>query len=200
VHQSKRSIITQRAIGVHAHSFKRALRAALREYPDVVFIGEMRDLETVAIALDTAETGHLAFATLHTTTAASTIERIADQFPGDQQEQIRAMLAGSLRAVISKVLVKKIGGGRTVAREVLFNTGPIANLIRERKMFQMRSIMQTSKRLGMVTMNDALAELVVTGQVDALEAYEHAADKPAFLERLRSANIDVSSLPMIAAR
>jgi twitching motility protein PilT len=195
VHQTKRSIVTQREVGVHAHSFKRALRAALREDPDVVFIGEMRDLETVAIALETAETGHLVFATLHTTTASSTIERIIDQFPGDQQEQIRAMLAGSLRAVISQILLKTVGGGRTAAREVLFNTTAIANLIRERKTFQMMSIMQTSKRLGMVTMNDALTDLVLSQKVDVLEAYEHAMDKGAFAERLRSANVDVSMLP-----
>ena len=145
---------------MHTRSFKTALRAALREDPDVVLIGEMRDLETVSIALETAETGHLVFATLHTTTAATTIDRIIDQYPSDQQEQIRVMLADSLRGIISQTLVKRIGGGRVAAREVLFNTAPVANLIRERKTFQIASIMQTSKRLGMLTMNDALLELV----------------------------------------
>ena len=200
VHQSKQSIVTQREVGLHAASFKRALRAALREDPDVVFIGELRDLETVAIALETAETGHLVFGTLHTTTAASTIERIVDQFPSDQQEQIRVMVAGSLRAVISQVLIKKIGGGRTAAREVLFNTPPIANLIRERKTFQIMSIMQTSKRLGMVTMNDALLALVVSHQIDILDAYDSAGDKMTFAERLRGAGVDVSRLPQAIAR
>jgi len=186
VHPSQRCIVSQRQVGMHTRSFKAALRAALREDPDVVLIGEMRDLETVSIALETAETGHLVFATLHTTTAAMTIDRIIDQFPADQQEQIRVMLADSLRGVISQTLCRKVGGGRVAAREVLFNTAPVANLIRERKTFQIPSIMQTSKRLGMVTMNDALLELVERGQVEPEEAFVHASDKTAFAAALKA--------------
>jgi twitching motility protein PilT len=190
VHPSQRCVVSQRQVGMHTRSFKAALRAALREDPDVVLIGEMRDLETVSIALETAETGHLVFATLHTTTAATTIDRIIDQFPSDQQEQIRVMLADSLRGVISQTLCKKIGGGRVAAREVLFNTAPIANLIRERKTFQIPSIIQTSKRLGMATMNDALIELVESGRVDVEEAYLHATDKANFVGALKAKGMD----------
>jgi twitching motility protein PilT len=194
VHQSRRSIITQREIGAHAHSFKRALRAALREAPDVVLIGELRDLETMSIALETAETGHLVFGTLHTTTAAGTIDRVIDQFPADQQEQIRVMLAGSLRGVISQILLRRNGGGRVAAREVLLSTPSVANLIRERKTFQIGSIMQTSKALGMVTMNEALLDLVAARLVDPVEAADHVVDKAAFFERLRAAGVDVSRI------
>jgi twitching motility protein PilT len=197
VHPSQRCVVSQRQVGIHTRSFKAALRAALREDPDVVLIGEMRDLETVSIALETAETGHLVFATLHTTTAATTIDRIIDQFPGDQQEQIRVMLADSLRAVISQTLLKNLSGGRVAAREVLFNTAPVANLIRERKTFQIPSIMQTSKRLGMVTMNDALMELLDSRQIDVAEAYTHAADKANFLGALKAKGIDVSAFETV---
>ncbi len=194
VHPSQRCVVSQRQVGMHTRSFKAALRAALREDPDVVLIGEMRDLETVSIALETAETGHLVFGTLHTTTAAMTIDRIIDQFPADQQEQVRVMLADSLRGVISQTLLKGREGGRVAAREVLFNTPPIANLIRERKTFQIPTIMQTSKRLGMVTMNDALLELVESGQVVAEEAYLHATDKSGFLGAMKAKGLDGSGL------
>ncbi len=201
VHPSQKCVVSQRQVGMHTRSFKTALRAALREDPDVVLIGEMRDLETVSIALETAETGHLVFATLHTTTAAMTIDRIIDQFPGDQQEQIRVMLADSLRGVISQTLMKRIGGGRVAAREVLFNTAPVANLIRERKTFQIPSIVQTSKRLGMVTMNDALFELLDSRQIEVAEAYTHAADKPNFLGMLKAKGFDTSAFEgALAAR
>ncbi|HVX38483.1 MAG TPA: PilT/PilU family type 4a pilus ATPase [Gemmatimonadaceae bacterium] len=194
VHQSQRCIVSQRQVGMHTRSFKSALRAALREDPDVVLIGEMRDLETVSIALETAETGHLVFATLHTTTAATTIDRIIDQFPADQQEQIRVMLADSLRGVISQTLCKRIGGGRVAAREILFNTPPIANLIRERKAFQIPAIVQTSKRMGMATLNDALIELVERREVELEEAYTHATDKANFIGALRAKGIDAGAL------
>jgi twitching motility protein PilT len=154
----------------------------------------MRDLETISIALETAETGHLVFGTLHTTTAAMTIDRIIDQFPADQQEQIRVMLADSLRGVISQTLCRKIGGGRVAAREVLFNTAPIANLIRERKTFQIPAIMQTSKRLGMATLNDSLLDLVESRQIEADEAYVHASDKTHFLNAMKGRGIDTSAL------
>ncbi len=194
VHPSQRCVVSQRQVGMHTRSFKTALRAALREDPDVVLIGEMRDLETVSIALETAETGHLVFGTLHTTTAAATIDRIIDQFPADQQEQIRVMLADTLRGVVSQTLCRKIGGGRVAAREVLFNTPPVANLIRERKTFQIPSIVQTSKRLGMATLNDALIDLIESRQIEVEEAYVHANDKANFLGALKAKGIDVSGL------
>src|SRR5437667_291020 len=136
VHENKKCVITQRQVGVHTDSFKRALRSALREDPDIVLVGEMRDLETIAIAIETAETGHLVFGTLHTTTASSTVDRIIDQFPADRQAQIRVMLSESLKGVISQTLCKKVKGGRVAAREILLTTPAISNLIREGKTFQ----------------------------------------------------------------
>ncbi len=192
VHENKSCILTQRQVGVHTDSFKSALRAALREDPDIILVGELRDLETVAIAIETAETGHLVFGTLHTTTAASTIDRLIDQFPADRQEQVRTMLSESLKGVVSQVLCKKIGGGRVAAREILLVTPAISNLIREGKTYQIPSIMQTSKRLGMITMNDTLFELVQTKQVEPKEAYMKSVDKGSFLTKLREAGWDTS--------
>ncbi len=192
VHPNKKCIITQRQVGVHTGSFKSALRAALREDPDIILVGELRDLETVSIAIETAETGHLVFGTLHTTTAAGTIDRIIDQFPADRQAQIRVMLAESLRGVISQTLCKKIGGGRAAAREVLLSIPAVTNLIREGKTFQIPSVMQTSKRLGMVTLNDALLELVDSGQVEPAEAYSKAVEKSGFVASLKSRGVDTS--------
>ncbi|MFL5613837.1 MAG: PilT/PilU family type 4a pilus ATPase [Gemmatimonadaceae bacterium] len=192
VHPNKNCIITQRQVGVHTKSFKSALRAALREDPDIVLVGELRDLETVSIAIETAETGHLVFGTLHTTTAAGTIDRIIDQFPADRQEQIRIMLSDSLKGVISQTLCKKIGGGRVAAREILLSIPAVANLIREAKTFQIHSIMQTSRRLGMVTLNDALIEHVDGGRVEPKEAYMKAVDKLNFMAMLKQRGHDVS--------
>jgi len=192
VHKNKSCIITQRQVHVHTKSFKSALRAALREDPDIVLVGEMRDLETVSIAIETAETGHLVFGTLHTTTAAGTVDRIIDQFPADRQEQIRVMLAESLKGVISQTLCKKIGGGRVAAREILLSIPAITNLIREAKTFQIPSIIQTSKRLGMVTLNDALIAFVDSGEVEPKEAYMKAVEKPGFVNMLKARNLDVS--------
>jgi twitching motility protein PilT len=192
VHQNKKCVITQRQVGVHTGSFKHALRAALREDPDIVLVGELRDLETASIAIETAETGHLVFGTLHTTTAPSTIDRLVDQFPADRQEQIRVMLSESLKGVISQVLCKKIGGGRVAAREILLSTNAISNLIREAKTFQITSVMQTSRRGGMCTLNDALIELVDAGQVEPKEAYMKATDKSGFTQALRSRGHDTS--------
>jgi twitching motility protein PilT len=177
VHPNRRCLVNQREIGVHTGSFKHALRAALREDPDIVLVGEMRDLETVAIAIETAETGHLVFGTLHTSTAPSTVDRIIDQFPADRQEQIRMMLSESLKCVISQVLCKKIGGGRVAALEVLMGTSSVGNLIREGKTFQIPSIMQTGKGFGMQTMNDALFDLVKKKLVEPQEAYSKAIQK-----------------------
>jgi twitching motility protein PilT len=192
VHQNKKCVITQRQVGLHTGSFKHALRAALREDPDIVLVGELRDLETASIAIETAETGHLVFATLHTTTAAGTIDRLIDQFPADRQEQIRTMMAESLKAVISQVLCRKIGGGRVAAREILLSTPAISNLIREAKTFQITSVIQTSRKSGMITLNDALIELVDNRQVEPKEAYMRAADKSSFAAQLRARGHDAS--------
>ncbi len=189
VHEGKRCVVTQREIGRDTRSFKHALRAALREDPDVVLIGEMRDLETVSIALETAETGHLVFATLHTTTAAGTIDRIIDQFPMGQQAQVRTLVADTLVAVIAQTLCRRIGGGRVAAREILINTPPVANLIRENKTFQIGSIMQTSRAHGMITLNGALESLVERRLIEPDEAYRHAGDKPALANAFRRKGI-----------
>jgi twitching motility protein PilT len=177
VHKNNRCLVNQREVGVHTDGFKDALRAALREDPDVVLVGEMRDLETVAIAIETAETGHLVFGTLHTRTATNTVDRIIDQFPAERQPQIRTMLSESLKAVISQTLCKKVGGGRVAAHEVLFVTPAVANLIREGKSYQLYGVMQTSKQHGMQTLNDALGELVRAGRIDAREAWAKAINK-----------------------
>ena len=192
VHKNKKCVITQRQVGVHTKSFKSALRAALREDPDIILVGEMRDLETISIAIETAETGHLVFGTLHTTTAAGTVDRIIDQFPADRQEQIRVMMAESLKGVISQTLCKKIGGGRVAAREILLSTPSITNLIREGKTFQIPSVIQTSKKMGMVTLNDALIGYVDAGEVEPKEAYMKCVDKAGLVMMLKNRGIDVS--------
>ncbi len=191
VHPNKRCLVNQREIGVHTKGFKAALRAALREDPDIVLVGEMRDLETVSIAIETAETGHLVFGTLHTNTAASTIDRIIDQFPPDRQAQVRTMLSESLKGVIAQTLCKKIGGGRAAALEVLIVTPSVANLIREAKTFQIASVMQTGKNVGMVTINDALLDLVKRNVVEPREAYEKAIHKAEFKTILQRANFHI---------
>jgi len=177
VHDNKKCLVNQREVHVHTRSFKDALRAALREDPDIVLVGEMRDLETISIAVETAETGHLVFGTLHTTTAPSTVDRIVDQFPADRQAQVRQMLAESLRGVIAQTLCKKIGGGRVAAYEILIGTSAVRNLIRTSKTFQLTSAMQTGKDVGMVTLNDSLLELVKAQKVEPLEAYMKSVNK-----------------------
>jgi twitching motility protein PilT len=154
----------------------------------------MRDLETVSIAIETAETGHLVFGTLHTTTAASTVDRIIDQFPVDRQGQIRVMLAESLKGVIAQVLCRRIGGGRIAAKEVLLSIPAISNLIREGKTFQIPSIMQTNRKGGMVTLNDALLELVEQKLVEPKEAYLRSTEKTTFAAALKARRFDVSFL------
>ncbi len=191
VHPSKRCMVNQREVGAHTDSFARALRAALREDPDVVLVGEMRDLETTSIAIETAETGHLVFGTLHTTSAISTIERLINQFPADRQEQVRLMLADSLKAVISQNLLKRIGGGRVAAQEILICNRAVGNLIRENKAYQITSIMQTGKARGNVVLNEALLALVKSKTVEAREAYLKAVDKEDLLNRLRTEGIKV---------
>jgi twitching motility protein PilT len=191
VHPNKKCLVNQRQVGEHTDSFKKALRAALREDPDIVLLGEMRDLETIAIALETAETGHLVFGTLHTSSAPSTIDRIIDQYPPEQQNQIRVMLANSLKGVIAQMLCKKIGGGRVAALEVMFGVPAISNLIRESKIFQIPSIMQTGRKVGMCLMNDSLLRLVKDGIVAPEEALAKANDKPGLLGAFQAANIKV---------
>lgn len=194
VHPNKKCLINQREIRTHTDSFKDALRAALREDPDIVLVGELRDLETVAIAIETAETGHLVFGTLHTTTAASTIDRVIDQFPTDRQAQIRIMLSESLRGVVAQNLCRKIGGGRAAALEVLVVTPAVSNLIREAKTFQIPSMMQVGRAIGMVALNDALMDLVTKKIVAPDEAYAKAVDKNAFDALLKRGGFSLPAL------
>ena len=194
VHENKKCLVNQREVPAHTTSFKSALRAALREDPDVVLVGELRDLETVAIAMETAETGHLVFGTLHTNSAVSTVDRVIDQFPADEQSRIRIMLSESLKGIVAQVLCKKIGGGRVAAHEVLVVNAAVSNLIREGKTFQIPSIMQTGRGLGMVTMSDALLNLVQKKLIEPKEAYLKAVDKSSLLGSFRSKNISTSFL------
>jgi twitching motility protein PilT len=180
VHENKKCLVNQREVYNHTDSFKDALRAALREDPDVLLVGEMRDLETISIAIETAETGHLVFGTLHTTTAASTVDRIIDQFPADRQQQIRVMLSESLKGVIAQTLLPKKGGGRVAALEILIVTPAISNLIREGKTYQIGSSMQTGKNIGMALLNESMIDLVKKGIVEAKDAYIKAVDKTGF--------------------
>lgn len=177
VHQSIKCLVNQREVHTHTTSFSAALRAALREDPDIVLVGEMRDLETVHIAIETAETGHLVFGTLHTNTAPSTVDRIIDQFPTDHQAQIRVMLSESLKGVVAQTLCKKIGGGRVACLEILVVNNAISNLIREGKTFQIPSIMQTNKGQGMATQIDNMMTLVKEKKVAPNEAYLKAIDQ-----------------------
>ncbi len=184
VHNSKRCLVNQREVHTHTASFSTALRAALREDPDIVLVGEMRDLETTHIAIETAETGHLVFGTLHTTTAVSTIDRLIDQFPSSQQQQIRTMLASSLKGVVAQNLLKRREGGRVAALEILVVNQAVSSLIREAKLQQIMSIMQTGKKEGMTLLNQELVRLVQTKVVTAEDAYWAAADKADFMKRI----------------
>jgi twitching motility protein PilT len=192
VHQPKRCLIHQRQVGVHTASFSRALRAALREDPDIILVGEMRDLETIAIAIEMAETGHLVLATLHTTTAATTVDRIIDQFGADKQEQVRQMLAESLKGVVSQTLCKRKDGGRVLALEVLGVNTAVSNMIREKKTYQIASVMQTSRAHGMRTLTDSLMDLVKQGVIDAQEAIDRAVDKSSIKRDLAANQIAVN--------
>ncbi|MGE5344231.1 MAG: type IV pilus twitching motility protein PilT [Candidatus Omnitrophota bacterium] len=177
VHPNKLAVVNQREINTHTQSFKHALRAALREDPDIILVGEMRDLETIAIAIEMAVTGHLVFGTLHTSTAIGTVDRIIDQFPSEQQQQIRTMLADALIGVVSQTLLKRKAGGRVAGYEVLIMTPAISNLIREGKNYQIATLMQTGKGLGMQMINAHLLELVEKGISDPDEALSKATDK-----------------------
>jgi twitching motility protein PilT len=170
VHKSKNCLINQREVGVHTRSFASALRGALREDPDVILVGEMRDLETISLALTAAETGHLVFATLHTSSAPKTVDRIIDVFPAAQQEQIRTMFSESFEAVITQTLLKKKAGGRLAALEILIGTVAVRNLIREGKIHQIASCMQTGQKAGMQTLDMALVALANRGLISKHEA------------------------------
>ena len=189
VHPNKSCLINQREVHNHTKSFKAALRAALREDPDIVLVGEMRDLETTHIAIETAETGHLVFGTLHTTTAISTVDRLIDQFPADQQQQVRTMLAGTLKGVVAQNLLKKKGGGRVAALEVMVVNAAVSSLIREAKTNQIMSIMQTAKKEGMTLLNEELARLCKEEVVEPEEAWRKAVDKDGFIKALDAVGV-----------
>ena len=174
VHTPKQCLINQREVHRDTASFSRALRAALREDPDVIMVGELRDLETIRLALEAAETGHVVFATLHTQSAAKTIDRLIDVFPGSEKAMVRAMLSESLQAVVSQTLLKKVGGGRVAAQEIMMCTPALQNLIREDKVAQIYSAIQTGAQHGMNTLDQALEALVASGQVGAAEARSRA--------------------------
>jgi twitching motility protein PilT len=182
VHESKKSLVNQREVGSQTQSFKNALKSALREDPDTILVGELRDLETISLALTAAETGHLVFGTLHTSSAAKTVDRIIDVFPAAEKEMVRAMLSESLRAVISQSLLKRSNGdGRMAAHEIMIGTPAIRNLIRENKVAQMYSMMQTGTQHGMQTLDQCLLSLVRSGQVSIDEARTYAQQKESFV-------------------
>jgi len=190
LHENRNCLINQREVKKHTESFQKALRAALREDPDIVLVGEMRDLETTATAIETAETGHLVLATLHTTTATSTVDRIIDQFPADRQGQIRTMLASTLKGVVSQSLLKrKDGEGRVAGLEILIVTAGVAANIREGKTHQLPSALQTGGAYGMQMLNGHLLQLVQAGIVDPDEAYRHSVDKAGMAARLNAAGM-----------
>ncbi|OOZ41933.1 twitching motility protein PilT [Solemya pervernicosa gill symbiont] len=180
VHQSKKCLINQREVHRDTLGFNEALRSALREDPDIILVGEMRDLETIRLALTAAETGHLVFGTLHTSSAAKTIDRVIDVFPAAEKSMVRSMLSESLRAVISQTLLKKTGGGRIAAHEIMMGTPAIRNLIREDKVAQMYSAIQTGQSIGMQTLDQCLQEMVKKGQISRIDARAKASNKDTF--------------------
>lgn len=183
VHKSKKCLVNQREVGPHTHSFSNALRAALREDPDIILVGEMRDLETIQLALTAAETGHLVFGTLHTSSAPKTVDRIIDVFPPNQQAQVRAMFAESIQAIVTQTLCKKVGGGRVAALEILVGTNAVRNLIREGKIHQIPGVMQTSQNVGMQTLEMHLRELVDRNLISKETAIEKCGNADMFKEQ-----------------
>ena len=174
IHGAKRALINHREVGRHTKSFSRALKSALREDPDVILVGEMRDHETISLALTAAETGHLVMGPLHTSSAAKTVDRIIDVFPAGDKEMVRSMIASSLQAVVSQVLLKRKGGGRVAAHEIMVGTSAVRNLIREAKIPQIYSMIQVGQRYGMQTMDDSIKKLVDSGVIDTGQAEEMA--------------------------
>ncbi len=181
VHESKKCLVNQREVHRHTLGFNEALRSALREDPDTILVGEMRDLETIRLALTGAETGHLVFATLHTSSAAKTIDRVVDVFPAAEKDMVRSMLSESLRAVISQSLCKKVGGGRMAVHEIMLGTPAIRNLIRENKIAQMYSAIQTGQASGMITLDQNLTDIVRKGMITKDEARVYAVNKDSFI-------------------
>jgi len=191
VHKSQSCVVNHREVGVHTKTFSSALRGALREDPDIILVGELRDLETISLAVEAASTGHLVFGTLHTTSAPKTVDRIIEVFPSSEQMQIRSTLADGLRAVIAQVLFKRIDKkGRCAAMEILIATSAVRNLIRESKTFQIPSMMQTGKKYGMQLLDDAIFDLVSKGWISGEEAYNKANDKTKFRSLLKSPPTD----------
>jgi twitching motility protein PilT len=185
IHPNKKSLVTQREVGVHTTSFAAALRAVLREDPDIILLGELRDLETISLAITAAETGHLVFGTLHTRTAASTVDRLIDVFPPEQQSQIRTMLAETLKGVVTQqLLVRADGQGRVMAVEILVGTTALGHMIRESKTYQIPSLIQTGRREGMQTMDQAILELLRSKRITPQEAYRKAVDKEIYRQYL----------------
>ncbi|MBX7143487.1 MAG: type IV pilus twitching motility protein PilT [Oligoflexia bacterium] len=182
IHRSKKCLVNQREVGPHTQSFNNALRAALREDPDIILVGELRDLETIQLALTAAETGHLVFGTLHTSSAPKTVDRVIDVFPPNQQAQVRAMFAESIQAVITQTLCKKVGGGRAAALEIMVGTTAVRNLIREGKIHQLPSVLQTSQNVGMQTLEMHLRELVDRGLISRETAIEKTGNPDMFKE------------------
>ncbi|MCG3193431.1 MAG: PilT/PilU family type 4a pilus ATPase [Thermoanaerobaculia bacterium] len=189
VHQSKRSLVNQREIGTHVPGFVEGLRAALRADPDVVFVGQLRELPAIEACLEIAETGHLVFGSLHTTSAASTVERIIDLFPADRRAQVQIMLADCLRAIVVQTLCKRVGGGRVAAFEIFLNTPAARNLLRDGKAFQIPAMLQSARNQGMISMTDSLLDHVRAGIVEPREAYLKANDKAGLVSGLRSLGV-----------
>ncbi len=195
VHQSQSCIVNHREVGIHTQSFSAALRGALREDPDIILVGEMRDLETISLAVEAASTGHLVFGTLHTTSAAKTVDRVIEVFPSSEQAQIRSTLADGLRAIIAQVLFKRIDKkGRCAALEILIANAAVRNLIRESKTFQIPSMIQTGKKYGMQLLDDAIMELFNKGWISADEAYMKCNDKAKFRALLKSPPADFTEV------
>ena len=182
VHKSKKCLVNQREVGPHTKSFGSSLKAALREDPDIILVGEMRDLETIQLALTAAETGHLVFGTLHTSSAPKTVDRIIDVFPPNQQAQVRAMFSESIQAIVTQTLCRKVGGGRVAGLEILLGTNAVRNLIREGKIHQIPSVMQTSQGVGMQTLEMHLKELVSKGLITRETAIEKTGNNDMFKE------------------
>jgi len=191
VHRSQKSIVNHREVGTHTKSFSAALRGALREDPDIILVGEMRDLETISLAMEASMTGHLVFGTLHTINAAKTVDRVIEIFPTNQQAQVRSTLADALKAVVSQTLFKRIDiKGRCAALEILICTPAVRNLIREGKTFQIPSVMQTGKKYGMQTLDDAIMAYLEKGMIAPEAAYTNAVEKAKFLPFLKTPPVD----------
>ncbi|OGQ96331.1 MAG: type IV pili twitching motility protein PilT [Deltaproteobacteria bacterium RIFOXYD12_FULL_57_12] len=195
VHKSQKAIVNHREIGTHTKSFAAALRGALREDPDVILVGEMRDLETVSLAMEAAMTGHVVYATLHTLNASKTVDRVIEIFPSDQQEQVRSTLADALKAVVSQTLFKRRDiKGRVAALEILICTAAVRNLIREGKTYQIPSVMQTGRKFGMQTLDDAIMEFLKKTWISPEDAYAHCIDKAKFLPFMKHGTGDLTDV------